>query len=260
MSYVLTRTDERGVTTLTLNRPETYNALDRAFIDELTAVLRSLDSNTRVLLIDGNGKHFCAGADVNWMKASAALTAEQNREDAMALSEMLDTLNSVPVPTVARVQGAALGGGTGLVCCCDIVVASEAATFAFSEVKLGIIPATISPYALAAIGSRAARRYFLTGERIDAVDAYRCGLIHDVCSTDNLDNRVAEHVADLLKACLSAQKAAKELITAVADKPIDLTLRESLADRLAHIRAGDDAQEGLSAFLEKRLPGWSAQL
>ncbi|MFK7855344.1 MAG: enoyl-CoA hydratase-related protein [Granulosicoccus sp.] len=257
MAYLTTRTDDRGVTTLTLNRPDQYNALDRSFLDEFKITLDKLGSNTRILVIAGAGKHFCAGADINWMKQSAELSDEENQADAMALSDMLDTLNSFSRPTIARVQGAALGGGTGLVCCCDIVVASESAKFAFSEVKLGIMPATISPYALAAIGARAARRYFLTAEHIDAVDAYRLGLVHDVCSTENLDHRVEEQITALLQCAPLAQSATKKLINDVAGRPIDKALRESLSSRLADIRAGEEAQEGLGAFLDKRPPPWN---
>jgi len=256
MAYLTTQTDDRGVTTLTLNRADRYNAMDRVFIDELKITLDKLGSNTRVLIIAGAGKHFCAGADINWMKQSATLSNEQNQADAMALSDMLNTLNSFSRPTIARVQGAALGGGTGLICCCDIVVASESATFAFSEVKLGIMPATISPYAIAAIGARAARRYFLTAEQIDALDAYRLGLIHDVCSTENLDHRVEEKTSALLQGGPSAQAATKKLIADVAGRPIDDTLRQNLGSRLATIRSGEEAQEGLGAFLEKRKPQW----
>jgi len=158
MNYINTTTDSRGVTTLTLNRPETFNALNRSFIDELTDCVNNLDNQTRILVLEATGKHFCAGADINWMKASVDLTETENREDAMAFSNMLDAVNSFARPTIARIQGAALGGGTGLACCCDIVVAGESARFAFSEVKLGIIPATISPYSLAAIG-RVRRTY-----------------------------------------------------------------------------------------------------
>ncbi|MFT7213550.1 MAG: methylglutaconyl-CoA hydratase [Granulosicoccus sp.] len=256
MAYLTKYTDTRGVTTLTLNRPDNYNALDRDFIDELTSAVNSLDTGTRILLINANGKHFCAGADINWMKASASLTDEQNREDAMAFSHMLDVVNAFERPTIARIHGAALGGGTGLACCCDIVIASETAQFAFSEVKLGIIPATISPYSIAAIGSRAARRYFLTGERINACEAYRIGLAHDVCALTDLDLMVEEHIQSLLSASPKAQTAAKKLIADVTGKDIDLLLRTSLGDRLATIRASDEAQEGLSAFLEKRAAKW----
>lgn len=257
MSYLHTQTDHRGVTTLTLSRAENLNALNRAFIDEFTLTLQSLNSNTRILLIDAKGKHFCAGADVHWMKASAQLSDDENHDDALALSKLLHTLDTLNCPTIARVQGAALGGGTGLVCCCDIVVACESAQFAFSEVRLGIVPATISPYAIATIGARAARRYFLTGEKIDAVEAYRLGLVHNVCSTDNLDRRVGEHITELLKASPEAQKAAKELISFVNARPIDPELRQQLGQRLATIRTSAGAQEGLSAFLEKRAPNWT---
>jgi len=257
MAYLKTQTDSRGVTVITLNRPEQYNAMDRAFMDELTLGIKSLSSNTRVLVIDANGRHFCAGADINWMKASTSLSVAQNRDDAMALSNMLDTLNTFHRPVIARVHGAALGGGTGLACCCDIVVACESAQFAFSEVKLGIIPATISPYALAAIGPRAARRYFITGERMDALEAYRLGLVHHVCSTDNLDTRVEEIVSAILDASPAAQKNVKSLIAEVAGRPVDTALRESLSEQLATIRTTDEAQEGLSAFLEKRPAQWT---
>ncbi|MFK7858699.1 MAG: enoyl-CoA hydratase-related protein [Granulosicoccus sp.] len=256
MKYLTTETDIRGVTTITLNRPDSYNAMNRAFMDELTAILGKLNSNTRIVVLAANGKHFCAGADINWMKQSAELSDEANREDAMALSNMLQALNTIGYPTIARVQGAALGGGTGVVCCCDIVVASEDAKFAFSEVKLGIIPATISPYALAAIGARAARRYFLTGERIDALEAYRIGLVHNVCSTDNLCSRVEEKISALLSGAPKAQSAAKKLIADVSGAEINDTLRTQLSARLASIRTTEEAQEGLGAFIEKREPRW----
>ena len=225
-------------------------------MDELTINLKKLRSNTRILIIAANGKHFCAGADINWMKQSAALSDEENQADAMALSDMLEALNTFAFPTIAKVRGAALGGGTGIVSCCDIVVAAEDATFAFSEIRLGLIPATISPYALAAIGARAARRYFLTGERIDAVGAYRLGLVHDVCSTDNLDNRVEAKITALLQGGPSAQSEAKRLIADVANQVVTAESREQLSKRLAIVRTGKEAQEGLSAFLEKRDPDW----
>ncbi|MFK8077252.1 MAG: enoyl-CoA hydratase-related protein [Granulosicoccus sp.] len=256
MNYINTTTDTRGVTTLTLNRPDTYNALNRVFIDELTDSVNELDKNTRVLVLAATGKHFCAGADIHWMKASEKLSDLQNRKDAMAFSNMLEAVNSFERPTIARIQGAALGGGTGLACCCDIVVASDSARFAFSEVKLGIIPATISPYSLGAIGSRAARRYFLTGETIEASEAYRIGLIHDLCTSESLDEHLEAHISRLLSASSQAQAAAKKLIYDVTGQPANATLRENLANRLASIRAGADAQEGLGAFLEKRAPNW----
>lgn len=256
MAYLKTETDKRGVTTITLNRPEQHNAIDRAFIDEFTNTLQHLNSNTRILVIAGAGKNFCAGADINWMKASADLGTEQNTDDAKALSNMLETLNTFSRPTIARVHGSALGGGTGLVCCCDIVVADETAQFGFSEVRLGILPATISPYAIQAIGPRVARRYFLTGERIDAVEAYRLRLVHDVCSTDNMDRRVDEKITALLSGAPGAQGATKKLIADVTGKTIDDTLRQELSERLATVRTGEEAQEGLAAFLQKRPANW----
>ena len=254
MAYLSTQTDTRGVTTITFDRPSAANAMNREFIDELTVTLTKLRSNTRVLVIAANGKHFCAGADINWMKQSAELSPEENLADSMALSTLLNTLDTFICPTIARVHGSAMGGGTGLVSCCDIVVAAEDSKFAFTEVKLGLIPATISPYALAAVGSRAARRYFLTGEVIDAVEAYRLGLVHDVCSTDNLDNRVEEKISALLSVGRAAQQAAKQLIVDVANRPVTDELRQQLASRLAAIRTGDEAQERLNAFLDKRTP------
>lgn len=256
MKYLSIETDRRGVTTLTLNRPENYNALNRAFLDELTQNVEALGEETRILLLTANGKHFCAGADINWMKDSVALTEKQNKEDAMAFSNMLNAINSFPQATIARIHGAALGGGTGLACCCDTVIATDSAKFAFSEVNLGIIPATISPYSIAAIGARAARRYFLTGEQIDAQEAHRIGLVHEVCHETLLDERLEQHIDLLLGASAKAQRAAKQLINDVSGQTIDSTLRESLANRLAGIRSTPDAQEGLGAFLEKRPASW----
>ncbi len=256
MNYFNTQTDTRGVTTITLSRPDNYNAMNREFIDAFTATLTKLRSNTRILVIAAIGKHFCSGADINWMKKSVDLSEEQNIADAMALSNMLETLDTFATPTIAKVHGAALGGGTGLVSCCDIVVAAEDARFSFSEVRLGIIPATISPYALAAVGKRAARRYFLTGEQFDVLEAYRLGLVHDVCSTDNLNTRVEEKITSLLCGGPNAQIEAKKLINDVAHKPVDSALREQLSARLAKIRTGAEAQEALTAFLEKRTPNW----
>ena len=258
MAYLKTQTDDRGVTTMTLNRPEQRNAIDRAFMDEFSITLDKLGSNTRVLLLDAVGEHFCAGADISWMKNSINLSDEENHADAMALSNMLDKLDRFPKPTLARVTGAALGGGTGLICYCDIVIADESARFGFTEVKLGLIPATISPYAIAAIGTRAARRYFLSGEHIDAVDAYRIGLIHDICSKDNMDIRVEEKITALLQCSPSAQSACKQLIKAVNGKTVDNELRQQLGKRLADTRAGHDAQEGLGAFIDKRRPNWTS--
>ena len=256
MSDVLVETDSRGVTTLTLNRPERHNALDADLIGRLHATLDAVVGGTRVLVLAGAGKSFCAGADIAWMKASVALSAEDNRREARALSDALHALDTFPRPTVARVHGAAIGGGAGLVACCDVAIAGDAARFAFSEVRLGLIPATISPFVLAAIGARRARRWFQSAERFDALDAYRMGLVHDVCSDADLDRRVEERVGPLLAGGVEAQAASKRLIADVAGRPVDDALRAGTVERLAEVRAGAEAQEGLAAFLDKREPTW----
>ena len=252
-------TDSRGVTTLALDRPERHNALDAASIATLRATLDAVRGGTRVLVLAGTGRSFCAGADLDWMRASATLTDAENRADAEALSALLAALDAFPLPTVARVQGAAIGGGAGLVACCDAVVASDAARFAFSEVRLGLIPATISPYVVRAIGPREARRLFLSAARFDALEAYRVGLVHDVCSAANLDARVEAQVEAFLAGGPIAQGAAKRLVADVAGRPIDAALRGDTVERLAEVRAGDEAQEGIAAFLERREPAWRSR-
>ena len=256
MGAIDVSTDSRGVTTLALDRPERHNALDAALIAELRATLDAVRGGTRVLVLTGRGKSFCAGADLGWMRASVALSDEANREDARALSETLRALDEFPLPTIARVQGAAIGGGAGLVACCDVAVAGDAARFAFSEVRLGLIPATISPFVVRAIGARESRRLFLTAARFDALEAYRVGLVHDVCSAASLDERVEAQVDALLAGGPVAQGAAKRLVADVAGRAVDDALREDAVRRLAKVRAGDEAQEGLGAFLEGREPAW----
>ena len=250
------RTDAEGITHLTLSRPERHNALDRALIDRLRDTLARLDGNTRVLVLAGKGKSFCAGADIDWMRASVSLSPAENAEDAMALSALLETLDTLPCPTVARVHGAAIGGGAGLVACCDIVVADEDTRFAFSEVRIGLIPATISPYVVRAVGPSTARRWFLSAEPFDALEARRSGLVHDVCPASDLDRNVRERLAALLAGGLAAQREVKRLVRDVTARPVDAALRQELAQRLADVRAGDEAQEGLAAFLERRRPRW----
>jgi len=256
MSNIIVETASNGVTRISLNRPDQHNALDRALIDTLRRSIEQLNSNTRILVLEGRGKSFCAGADIAWMRNSVTLTPEENAADALALSDLLNTLDTFRCPTIARVQGAAIGGGTGLAACCDIVVASEDASFGLAEVRLGLIPATISPYVMNAIGRRHARRYFLTAERFDALEAYRIGLVHDVCSSHELGYRVSLQIDKLLKGGESAQGAAKRLIADTFGHRIDDSLRQELAERLATIRSGKEAQEGLSAFIEKRPPNW----
>ena len=256
MSDLDIRTDGEGITRVTLSRPERHNALDRALIDNLHNTLARLDRNTRVLVLAGKGKSFCAGADIDWMRASAALSAEENAGDAMALSALLETLDTLHCPTIARVHGAAIGGGPGLVACCDIAVADEDTRFAFSEVRVGLIPATISPYVVRAVGPSTARRWFLSAEPFDALEAYHSGLVHDICSASDLEHNVRDRLDALLAGGMEAQRAVKALVQDATARPVDTTLQRDLAQRLAEVRAGDEAQEGLAAFLERRKPRW----
>jgi methylglutaconyl-CoA hydratase len=236
-----------------------HNAFDDEVIAELTQVFRRLgaDPLARVVVLRATGKSFSAGADLGWMQRVAHYSHEQNVADAMALAEMLRVLDACPKPTVALVQGPACGGGVGLIAACDIAVASEAASFALTEVRLGLIPAVIGPYVVAAIGERACRRYFLTGERFSAAEAHRLGLVHQVVPADRLDGAAVDLTARLLECGPAAQAAAKELIHAIADRPInDAVVRDS-AERIARQRASFEGREGIAAFLEKRKPAWS---
>jgi methylglutaconyl-CoA hydratase len=253
-----TELNARGVATLTLNRPELHNAFDDRLIAELTRELHALrtDSQVRVMVLAATGKSFSAGADLNWMQRMAEYSWEQNLADAQALAELLRTLNTLPKPTLVKVQGPAYGGGVGLVACCDIAIAVATASFSLSEVKLGLIPAVISPYVVSAIGERQARRYFLTGERFSAVEAQRIGLVHEVVAPEGLDNAVAERLEALASSGPAAMVAAKELIHAVSRGPVDTALIEDTARRIANIRTSAEGREGLAAFLNKRRPAW----
>jgi len=231
---------------ITLARPETRNAFDAALIAELAEAFVDV-GKARAVLLGGDGPSFCAGADVEWMRASAELDYEANVADATALRRMLDAVDACPAPVLARVQGHALGGGVGLVACADIAIADRRAEFAFSEVKLGIIPAVISPFALAKIGASAARRYFVTGERFDADTALRIGLVHEV--TDDLDSAVDALLGELRSAGPRASRHAKRLVLDRPDAP-------ETARRIAERRTSEEGQEGLRAFLERRPPGW----
>ncbi len=262
MSYQSLEIDiSRQVARVWMNRPELHNAFDETLIRELTEAFTQLegDSGVRVIVLGGRGKSFSAGADLNWMKRAAAYTIEENLRDARALANMLKTIDCMSKPTVARVHGAALGGGTGLVSVCDIAIASAQASFATTEVKLGIIPGAISPYVGAAIGERAVRRYFLTAERFDAQEAHRLGMVHEVCAPDALDAHIEQVVASLLAGGPKAQAAAKDLIRAVVNRPVDDALIDDTSARIANIRATPEAKDGISAFLEKRKPGWVDQ-
>ncbi len=246
-----------GVYTLTITREKQRNALDLDLILGITDAVASLPNDCRVFVLASVGDIFCAGADINWMKDSAKLSDEQNQADAHAFATMLKTLDQLPHPTIARVQGAALGGGVGLVSCCDVVVAAEQAVFALSEVRLGIIPATISPYVIQAIGARAARRYFQSAEKFDAQRAFDIGLVSEVCQANELDTTINTIIKAMLQCGPYAQGQAKKLVHDISTQGHDPTVIESLGDRLAAIRTGEEAQEGFTAFLDKRKPNWA---
>ena len=247
-----------AIAIVTLNRPEVHNAFNETLIAELTAALRALDADAavRAVVLAGAGESFCAGADLNWMRKMAGFSHAQNLADAQALATMLATLNGLAKPTVARVHGASFGGGVGLVACCDIAIAEQNATFAFSEARLGLVPATIAPYVIEAIGARAARRYFLTAERFTAAEAFRLGLLHDLTQPAELDARINELLGFLVTAGPHAQAECKALIRAVAHRPADATVVADTAKRIARIRATPEAKEGIAAFLGKRRATW----
>lgn len=247
-----------AVATIWMNRPELHNAFDEILIAEMTAACIALDDDedVRVVILAGRGKSFSAGADLNWMKRAANNGLDDNLNDARALAKMLRTIAEMRKPTLARIQGAALGGGMGLTAACDIAVASNKAVFATSEVRFGIIPSAISPYVLRAIGARQAYRYFQSAERIDAMRACEIGLVHEAVEPEQLDDRVQEIVGSLLQGGPLSQAAAKDLIRAVSGRPINDTLVDDTAHRIAHLRATPEAREGISAFLDKRTPNW----
>jgi methylglutaconyl-CoA hydratase len=249
-----------AVATLWMNRPEVHNAFNARVIAELTHALRLLDAeaSVRVVVLAGRGKSFSAGADLNWMKEAGEAGHEANLDDARRLATMLRTLAELNKPTIARVQGAALGGGMGLAAACDICIASLKASFATSEVKFGLIASAIGPHVLRAIGARQASRYFLSAERIDAQRALEIGLAHEAVAEERLDASVETLVAALLAGGPKAQAACKALIRDVAGRPVDDALTEETARRIAELRATPEAKEGLAAFLEKRPPRWIA--
>lgn len=259
MSYDTLEVEHRaGAAWLWMNRPDIHNAFDEQLITELTAALQSLDADpaVRAIVLAGRGKSFSAGADLKWMQRQGAASEADNLQDARRLAALFRTLAECAKPTVARVQGAALGGGMGLASACDICVASEQASFATSEVKFGIVPAAISPYVVRAIGERQAYRYFQTAERIDAMRAREIGLVHELTSADQLDAVVERLVQALCAGGPLAQAAATDLIRAVANHPVDDDLVEDTARRIASLRATPEAHEGLAAFLGKRPPAW----
>ncbi len=248
-----------GRATVTLNRPDVHNAFDDKLIALLTRELDALDRNPTVgvVVLAAAGKSFCAGADLKWMRRMAEYSEAENQADAEALAALMKTLNRLSKPTVAEVQGAAYGGGVGLICCCDIAIASKAAQFSISEVKLGLIPSVISPYVVAVIGERQARRYALGAETFDAIEAKRIGLVHEVTAAEDLQAAVDAMVEALLANGPAAMAETKDQIAGVANRPVDDRLIAAAAARIARIRVSDEGREGVAAFLEKRKPGWA---
>lgn len=247
-----------GVATVTLNNPAKHNAFDDAVISELTKTFKQVANNpqVRVMVLASTGKSFSAGADLGWMKRMASYSFEENLIDANALANMLKTLNFMPMPTIAKIQGAAFGGAVGLVSCCDIAIATDKASFCLSEVKLGLIPATISPYVIDAMGAKACRRYFQTAERFFASKAQQMGLIDEICPVDELDSCTDKMITTLLNNSPAAVKQAKQLVFDVTNKPIDDILLNDTSERIAAIRVSSEGQEGLRSFFEKRPANW----
>ena len=255
---VLHTIDNSGIATITLNKPELHNAFDEVLIEDLTRIFGKLDHDpsVRAVILAASGKSFSAGADMGWMQKMSGYSEAENLRDARALAKLMSTIDQLSKPTIAKIQGSAFGGGVGLVACCDIAVAVYDAKFALSEARLGLIPAVISPYVIAAIGSRAARRYFLTGERFDAEAAQQIGLVHQLCYADELDQAV-ESIADALLECgPGAQAACKNLIREVVAGKDGATIIEFTAEQIAKVRSSHEGREGISAFLEKRAPKW----
>ncbi|MFQ6370265.1 enoyl-CoA hydratase-related protein [Shewanella sp. YIC-542] len=254
--YLTVTTDTRGVSSLVMNRPQLANAFDEVMIAELIHALESLgrDPACRVLLLKASGKHFSAGADLNWMRKQAAMNVDDNLRDAAELARLMATLDKFPKPSLALVQGAAFGGALGLVCCCDIAMATPNASFCLSEVKIGLIPAVISPYVRRAMGERQARRYMLTAERFDAHTAKALQVVHEV--TDNLDAAAAPLVDALLANSPQALGCCKQLLGEIRHGLTDEGTQTLTSRAIARIRVSEEGQEGLNAFFEKRQPGW----
>lgn len=252
--------DARGIATLTLNRAEVHNAFNDTLICELTAALEALavDNEVRVVVLSGAGVSFCAGADLNWMRTMAAASKEDNRDDALRLAALLRTLNYLPKPTVARVNGTALGGGVGLIACCDTAIAADDAKFGLTEARLGLIPAVIAPYVFRKLGESAARHYFVNAGIFDAATALRLGLVHTSVPRDELDAAVESHLELLMKTGPNANHSAKNLVFSVAghDREKQRQTDQVTAEMIADLRASEEGREGIRAFLEKRAANW----
>lgn len=246
------------VAVIWMAREVVRNAFNETSIAELTEAFGSLgnDAGVRAIVLAGKGPAFCAGADLGWMKRMAGFSYDENREDARRLAAMLHTIHECPKPVIARVHGDAYAGGVGLVAACDIAVAAVGSTFCLSETRLGLIPATIGPYVIRAMGPNAARRYFLTAERFDASEAFRIGLVHELAAPDELDGRINELLGALMQTSAHAVAESKRLVRELSARPIDNALITDTAERIAAIRTSDDGREGVRAFLEKRKPRW----
>lgn len=258
---IVVNKDERGVATITLNRPDVHNAFDDALIKDMTVALQSFsaDASVRLVVLRSTGKSFSAGADLNWMKRMAGYSWQQNYQDSLGLATLMQTLANMPQPTLAVVQGAAFGGGVGLVACCDIALCADKASFCLSEVKLGLIPAVISPYVIDAIGARAAKRYFVTAERFSSDTALRLGLVHDVFTAEQLESETEKLMASLLANGPVAVTEAKKLIHHVTKHETDEELIRFTAQKISDIRASAEGKEGVGAFLDKRDPDWNVK-
>ena len=258
MEKVITKIDSDGIARVTLNNPSKHNAFDDQIIAQLTDAFSAVaaNSNVRVMVLASEGKSFSAGADLDWMKRMASYSYDENLQDARALALMLQTLKTMPQPTIARIQGAVFGGAVGLVSCCDIAVAATVATFSLSEVNIGLVPATVSPYVIEAIGARAARRYFMTAERFSAQTAKHIGLLSEVIGPENLDKQIGLLIDALLANGPEAVIASKQLVADINGQAIGSDLIEHTCKIIAKIRVSEQGQEGLQAFLEKRKPHW----
>ncbi|MCF6262021.1 MAG: enoyl-CoA hydratase-related protein [Xanthomonadales bacterium] len=258
--FISQKKDRNGVVTLQLNRPEVHNAFNAELISELSSSLLILgqDSKLRAVVITGAGKSFSAGADIHEMRAGINATDAENQQQAMALAVLLRTLNYFPKPTIAKVNGNAFGGGVGLIACCDIAIAADTCTFGLTETRLGLVPAVISAYVVRRIGEPAARRYFLNGDRFNAIEAVRIGLIHELCPATSLNEKVALEIDKLLASGPIASIFAKQLVFAISgnDQEKQKRLDENTTAMIARLRTSDEGQEGLQAFLEKRRPAW----
>ena len=262
MNHLLISTSPRGVCTVTLNRPEVRNAFNDEVIGELTRTFNDLGGrdDVRCIVLAANGPAFCAGADLNWMRRMADYTYSENLADAGQLAAMLLEIYRCPKPTIAKIQGDVYAGGTGLVSLCDIAISADTANYCLSEARLGLIPATISPYVIRAMGARAAHRYFLTAERFSAAEALRIGFVHEVVAADPdfaaLDAKVAELLKALTSASPAAVRACKQLVIDVAEREIDAQLIDATVQGIADIRASEEGREGVQSFLQKRKPAW----